>query len=80
MDFQENVFRKVREIHLFGPGSAGARKVCFEDLNKGVFLKSKTKHVVKYDVSLDILLMGSVYVIKSTFLRGNPISDQIIPA
>ena len=34
------------------------------------------KHVVKYDVYLDILLMGSIYVIKSTFLRGNPISGQ----
>ena len=34
-------------------------------------------NVVKYGVYLDILLRGSIYVInKSTFLRGNPISDQ----
>ena len=29
------------------------------------------KHVVKYDVYLDPLLMGSICVIKSTLLRGN---------
>ena len=34
------------------------------------------KNVVKYCVYLDILLMGSIYVIKSTFLRGTPISGQ----
>jgi len=33
LDFQENVFRKVRKIHLSGAGSSGAKKVCFEDLN-----------------------------------------------
>ena len=50
MDFQEHVFKKVRKIHLFGAGSAGAQKVCFEDLSKDVFLKSKMKPVVKYGV------------------------------
>ena len=45
MDFQENVFRKVREIH-----TAGAEEVCFEDLSKDIFLKSKMKPVVKYGV------------------------------
>ena len=34
------------------------------------------KNVVKYCAYLDILLMGSIYVIKSTCLRGNPISGQ----
>ena len=48
---------------------AGTRNVCFEDLNKDICLKSKMKHVVKYDVYLDILLMGSMYVIQSTILR-----------
>ena len=28
------------------------RKVCFEDLNKGMFLEVQMKHVVKYDVYL----------------------------
>jgi len=44
---QENVFRKVQKIHLFG---VGAQNVCFEDLNKDMFLKSKMKPVVKYGV------------------------------
>ena len=43
---------------------------------KDMFLKSKMKPVVKYDVYLDILLMGSISVIKSTFLRGNPNPGQ----
>ena len=30
------------------------------------------KHVVKYDVYLDILLMVSIYVIKYVFLRESP--------
>ena len=38
--------------------------------------ENKIKNVVKYYVYLDILLMGSTYVIKSTFFRGNPISGQ----
>ena len=50
MDFQENVFKKVRKIHLLGPGSTGAKKVCFEDLSKDIFLKSKMTPVVKYGV------------------------------
>ena len=39
MDFQENVYKKVRKIHLFGAGSAGAKKVCFEDLSIDIFLE-----------------------------------------
>ena len=34
------------------------------------------KHVVKYDAYLDILLMGSVYVINIYIVRGKPISGQ----
>ncbi len=55
---------KFGKTHLSGTGSAGARKVCFADLNKDMFLKSNMKHVVKYDFYLDILLMGYIYVIK----------------
>ena len=36
---QENVFKKIRKIHIFGAGSAGAKKVCFEDLSKDIFLE-----------------------------------------
>ena len=50
MDVQENVFKQVRKINLFGAGSAGAEKVCFEDLSKDIFLKSKMKNVVTYGV------------------------------
>ena len=39
LDFQENVFNKVREINMFGAGSAGAKKVCFEDLSIDIFLE-----------------------------------------
>ncbi len=30
---------KIRKIHLSGTGSAGARKVLFEDLTKDMFLE-----------------------------------------
>ena len=39
LDFQENVFRKVPEIHLSGAG----RKVCFEDLNKDILLEAQNE-------------------------------------
>ena len=44
--------------------SAGAKKVYFPDFSKDMFLKSKMKHVVKYDVYLDVLLMVFIYVTK----------------
>ena len=74
--FQEHAFRKVGKMHLSAAGSAGARQVCFEDLNKDMFWKSKVKHVVEYDVYLDILLMGSIYAITSNSLIGTHMSDQ----
>jgi len=40
---QEHVFKTVRKIHLLGTGSAGAKKVCFEDLSKDVFLEVQNK-------------------------------------
>ena len=39
LDFKENVFRQVWKMHLFAAGSAGAKKVCFQDLNKDIFLE-----------------------------------------
>ena len=50
MDFQEHVFRKVFKTYLVGAGEAGAKKVCFPDFSKDIFLKSKMKPVVKYGV------------------------------
>jgi len=35
----ENVFKQIPKIHLFGAGSAGAKKMCFEDLNTEMFLE-----------------------------------------
>ena len=66
LDFQENVFAKVWKLRRSSTGFAGARKVSFEDLNKDVFLKSKMEHVVKYDVYLYMLLVGSMHVTKKT--------------
>jgi len=43
LDFQENVFRQVGKIHLSGAGSAGARNVCFDDLNKDMSLEVQTE-------------------------------------
>jgi len=43
LDFQEHVFRKVRKMH-----HSGARKVCFEDLNKDMFLEVRVEKLVKY--------------------------------
>ena len=38
--YARRMFReKVWKIHLSGAGSAGARKVCFEDLSKDIFLE-----------------------------------------
>ena len=54
--------------YTFLASSAGASKVCYNDCIKTFFWKSKMKHVVKSDVYLDILLMGSIYVIKYTFV------------
>jgi len=34
------------------------RKASFEDLNKDMFLKSKMKHVVKYDVYFGYIVYG----------------------
>ena len=54
-------------------------KVCLGDLNKDVFLKSKMKNVVKYDVYWDILHVGSIYVTKYTlyvFLQRTPKSPS----
>ena len=39
LDFQENVFKQIRKIHLVGAGSAGAKKVCFEDSSKDMLLE-----------------------------------------
>ena len=50
MDFQEDVFRTVRKMYVWGASSVGAKKVCLEDLNKYIFLKSEMKPVVKYCV------------------------------
>ena len=36
---QEHIFNKVREMRLSGAGSSGAKKVCFEDLSKDMFLE-----------------------------------------
>ena len=47
---------------VLGPNRPGLGR--FEDLNKDIFLEVPNhKHVVKYDVYLDILLMGYIYVI-----------------
>ena len=72
MDFQESVFKQVREIHLFGAGSAGAKRCVLRTSVKTFSWKSKMKPVVKYGVYLDILLMGSTYVIKYVFLMETP--------
>ncbi len=39
LEFQENVYKQVGKIHMFGAGSAGAKKVCFEDLSIDIFLE-----------------------------------------
>ena len=75
MGFQENALRKVRKIHLWGVGSTGAKKVCFEDLSKDMFLKSKMENVDKYRVYLDILLVVSIYVTTHCFFKEHPEID-----
>ena len=40
----------IYPIHIFGANFVGAKKVCVEDLNKYMFLKSKMKPAVKYGV------------------------------
>ena len=51
--------------------AAGARKVYLPDFSKGMFLKSKIKNVVKYDLYLDILLTVSIYVTKHILFKEN---------
>ena len=62
-------------LHL-SPQTHTFLDTCFRTFIKTFSWKSKMKHVVKYDLYLHILLMRSIYVIKSTFLRGNPISGN----
>ena len=50
--------------------------VFFRTVLRACSWKSKMKNVVKSCVYLDILRMGSTYVIKSTFLRASPILGQ----
>ena len=42
-------------------------EVCVEHLSKDMFL-NKMKHAVKYDVYLNMLLMGSIYVINKIYI------------
>ena len=52
-------------VHISGAGSICARKVCFEDLNRDVFLEVQNGTcVVKYDAYLHISLMVSICVTK----------------
>jgi len=39
LDFQEHVFRTVKQNTPSGAGSSGTRKVCFEDVNKDMFME-----------------------------------------
>ena len=78
LDFQENVFRTSLQNKPFRVGGDSVKKVHFPDRSKDMFVKSKMKHVGEYCVYLDILPMGSIYVIQSTCLRGTLISAQQI--
>ena len=75
LDFQENVFRKLRNMYLPGAGSTGARKVCVcvcvDYFYRDMFLKSKMENVVKYDVysvlkyiAYDIHLSNQILILK----------------
>ena len=74
LDFQENVFLKVVEIHLSGAGGAGARKMYFLDCYKDMTCSwnSKKENVVKHHAYLDILLMVSLCAITYLFVKENP--------
>ena len=57
VDFQEHVFLTVWKITESG------EKVNVYNHYKHMFLKSKMTNVVTYEVYLDILLMGFMYVV-----------------
>ena len=76
LDFQDNVFTKVRGMSLQKSAEPVPKGCLLRTWVKTCSWKSKLKRVVKCCVYLDILLMGSFYVLKSTFLRGNPISGE----
>ena len=69
MDFQENVFIPVGEIHLSGAGSANARKVSGRcvliTLIKMCSWKSKMNNVVKYD---DIVYKKCAYGVHAGYI------------
>ena len=60
------------------PAELAPQRCIFRTCLKTCSRKSKMESVVKYCVYLDILFMGSIYLLKSTCLRGNPISGQKI--
>ena len=76
---------KHREIHLSGSGSAGGRKMCFEDLNRNVpqslnvcneifMFKENLEIVYVYIGSFCLcgLPFGGIHFQDSDFLRGLP--------
>ena len=63
---------------LFCPGSASTRNVCLNYFYKDMFLEVQMKHEVKYDVYLDVLLVVSIYVMKSEW-GGMPWARYLVP-
>ena len=72
---QENACRKVRNTHLCS-GTAGARKVCFEDLNNDISWKSKMKHIVKYDVAVPKMPDSSSSMVVPPDNKSHPAGRQ----
>ena len=68
-DLQEHVFIKVQKVH--------AIHLYFYNCHKEMFPKSNMKSIAKYDVYLDILLVVSIYVIKSVFLLKAQKSEDL---
>jgi len=77
LDIQENVVREVWKMHLWSAGSSSAKRVCFANLNKELFLKSKMQPVDKYGVYWDILLRVAIYVTKCIFFNENLVNHKI---
>jgi len=76
-DIKKPSYKSYRHTHLRAPERCTPpvplyRSTHFPHCYKDILLKSTTIHVVKYDVFLDILLRGSIYVIKCRFPREKP--------
>ena len=65
------LFKSPKHIFL-APAKSTPERYIFQTFPKTCSWKSRMKNIVKYDVYLDILLVGCIYVTKYRFCKESP--------